>query len=94
MFQVFWSYFADAANVAETFANFILFFAAAQYVCGWRRKRFIFADGARVLVFYMRARDVNAQNMTNAVSATFFGGGNVSPEVRAQIIRATTPKIR
>ena len=37
----------------------------------------------------MKAKNVNASNLTNAISLAYFQGGRISGEVRAEIIRST-----
>ena len=82
---IFW-----AADAAETAANLILIFAAVQWIRGWRWITFTFAHNGTCTV-RMRAKDLNTQTLTNAVSTGFFGGGQVPANVRAQIISFTSP---
>lgn len=43
--------------------------------------------------FRMKRKDFNVQNVTNIVSASFYGGGKVPDAVREEIIRITAPKV-
>lgn len=44
--------------------------------------------------FEIRRKDLDAQNVTNVVSAMFYDGGRVPDDIRCEIIKATMPKVR
>lgn len=44
--------------------------------------------------FYIRPKHFNVQQITNIVSAHFYDGGQVPPEVRHEIIMLTCPKVK
>lgn len=44
--------------------------------------------------FTIRHKELNVQNVTNVVSALFYGGGQVPTDVRKEIIKMTMPKIK
>ena len=84
------SFLLAAANGADTIANLILFVAAFQWARGYRWVKMTFSCGQ----LSMRAKDINASSLTNAISTKFFSGGQVSPEVRKEIILLINPKTR
>ena len=86
-----WAALAAVANDAETVANLILIFAACRWGYGWRWVKLSFTDGENTHVVQMRHRDINAQSLTNVVSARFYGGGMIPANVRAQIVAITNP---
>lgn len=44
--------------------------------------------------FEIRRKDLDAQNVTNVVSAMFYDGGRVPDDIRCEIIKATMPKVK
>ena len=100
-----WSMLAAIANDAETIANAILVFAFLRWCYGFRTITLTFSEkvvGAdkkptgeiRIFGLYMRACDINASSLTNAVSSAFYGGGFLPADVRQQIIEKTNPSYR
>lgn len=79
-------------EILEVASNATVLLAGAKFLWSKRTTKFTFSlpEGERTIT--MKAGDVNPQSLTNAVSAAFFNGGQVSPAVRTAIIGATSPK--
>lgn len=44
--------------------------------------------------FYIRRKYFDVQNITNIVSAIFYEGGQIPPNIRREIIELTCPKVK
>ena len=82
-------------NGLGVIANLILILAFARWAYGKRMRTFVFTEDNGVkFIIKMKAEDVNASSLTNAVSTYFYGGGRTSNKVRSQIIEYTNPSFK
>lgn len=78
------------AGYLEAISNLALIYIVASYFYGrrWITVKLSCGD------IKIRQCDLNASNLTNAVSHRFYNGGQIPSEVRSEIIHKTLPKIK
>jgi hypothetical protein len=86
-----YDFFRFVADNSEAVVNFGLVFTFVRWAFSYRFIIFVFQDENKKHKISMRARDINASSLTNAVSEVYYNGGQVPPYVRTQIIKFTNP---
>lgn len=84
----YWEYISNFASVLETFSNLALIGIVGNYF--WRRRRVTVTLSCGTV--RIRKCDLNASNLTNAVSLKFFNGEQLPANVRSEVIKASLPK--
>ena len=92
-FQQFWDCFlqvTDVVNAIRVVFGLSSIYGIYSFVMNWVPKTISLSIGT----FKIKRKDFDVQNLTNVVSANFFNGGQIPPEIRREIIEKTCPKIK
>lgn len=81
--------FLDVTNILQGIFAFFSLYGIYTFMKDWVPKRIELSVGS----FSIRRKHFDVQNITNIVSAKFYNGGQIPPEVRKEIIELTCPKI-
>lgn len=93
MVQELYTWFERAASVGDIVKGLTGFCSISVIyvvVRDWFPKKVVLSIGS----FVVKRKYYNVQNVTNIVSANYYGGGQVPDDVRKEIIVLTSPKIR
>lgn len=78
------------ADSLDVISNLLLLWIGGKVLYGYTYKKVNLSIG----VFKIKRKDYTVQNLTNIVSVLYYGGGQVPPNVRAEIINLTLPKVK
>lgn len=81
---------SDFGSLLEGLVNVSIVWIAFVYIRDLTYKRVDLSIGS----FKVRRKDYNVQNITNLVSLHYYDGGMIPDEIRGEILRKTSPKIK
>lgn len=84
----FFSWFATVGDFLQSLFAIFSLYGVYAIIRDWSIKRVELSIGS----FRVRRRDFDVQKITNIVSANYFDGGQVPPDIRKEILHATNPK--
>lgn len=80
----------DFSNLLQTFIQLFSIYGIYAFARDWMNVTVKLSIGS----FSIQRKYFDVQNITNIVSANFYDGGQVPPEIRQEIIQLTCPKIK
>lgn len=80
----------DFSNFLQTFIQLFSIYGIYALARDWMTVTVELSIGS----FSIKRKYYDVQNITNIVSANFYDGGQVPPEIRREIIELTCPKIK
>lgn len=84
------SYLYDISNFIQAVFGFFSLYGIYAFARDWVSVKINLSIGS----FSIKKKHFDVQNITNIVSAVFYDGGQVPPNVRREIIELTCPKIK
>lgn len=80
-------YFLGLGNIMQAVLGVFSFYGMYSFIRDWQSKKVVFSLGE----FNIKRKYFDVQNITNIVSAEYYGGGKVPDNIRKEIIKLTTP---
>lgn len=80
----------DLSDVIQSIFGIFSIYGIYSFIREWTPKQVKLSIGS----FSIKRKYFDVQNITNIVSAKFYDGGQIPPEIRREIIELTCPKIK
>lgn len=90
MIQTLINFVCQTADTIEVVANLAIILSVVFFVY----RRMWVSINLSCGSFEIQRKDIDASNLTNVVSETFYQGGRLPNDVREEVIKLTNPTIR